>query len=170
MGVSVPIGASGLFPTIDAKNTISLDELAAQESWSKNHPSFNVQFDEDEPPGLTVIREHVNHGHGELFSTVADAEVAFGRRLHPAPMGNISKTTATGTKHRVLQDLRIHHVNEVAVVPERSFLPRGVDHALDLAKLSAQTSLDEVEVLILDFKDAFMSIPLNEKERPLIVR
>ena len=41
-----------------------------------------------------------------------------------------------------------------------------VDHALDLAKLTSQTSLDNVEVLILDFKDAFMSLALADSEKP----
>ena len=47
-------------------------------------------------------------------------------------------------------------------------LPRGVDHGVDLALLaerSARVAGGVVKVLILDFNDAFMSVPLHEQER-----
>ena len=44
---------------------------------------------------------------------------------------------------------------------ERQVLPRFVDHASDLAYASA---LGELQTLILDFKDAFMSIPASPHE------
>ena len=39
--------------------------------------------------------------------------------------------------------------------------PRALDHAVDLAHVAAA---GKVEVLILDFRNAFMSIPISPKE------
>ena len=63
-------------------------------------------------------------------------------------------------------DLRRNGVNQSVVLDERVVLPRGVDHAKDMAILNAQARDHEVmEVLVLDFKDAFMSIPLHIDEK-----
>ena len=57
-------------------------------------------------------------------------------------------------------------MNAAVVLPERQVLPRGIDHGRDLAVLADEASSDEVvETLILDFKDAFMSIPIRSEER-----
>merc|ERR1712051_969333 len=58
-----------------------------------------------------------------------------------------------------------------ATLPERQVLPTVVSHASDLAVLAQGLSPDGVdsyglESLVLDFRDAFMGIPLAEAERP----
>ena len=46
-------------------------------------------------------------------------------------------------------------------------LPRGVDHAKDMAILSQMGKhKHKLWILVLDFKDAFMSIPLADAEKP----
>ena len=82
----------------------------------------------------------------------------------PSSLGNVTKAKPDGSlKHRVIQDLRANSVNLAVRVPERQVLPRPIDHARDLADLSA--SGHTWATLIMDFKDAFMSIPLLEAER-----
>ena len=58
----------------------------------------------------------------------------------------------------------IHSFNHQ--VPERQVLPRGVDHARDIAIL-AKDKLEShvIKTLVLDFKNAFMSLPLHQSER-----
>ena len=92
--------------------------------------------------------------------------------MFPAPLGNITKPGPDGVaKHRLIQDLRRILVNDCAAVPERQVLPRFVDHAYDLAEASAALGERrgltgaEVETLILDFKRAFMSVPVAAAER-----
>ena len=65
-------------------------------------------------------------------------------------------------KHRLVQDLRFNRVNELTRLQERQVLPRGEDHAADLAFAAdwSGTGAEGVSVLILDFTDAFMSVPL----------
>ena len=58
-------------------------------------------------------------------------------------------------------------MNAAVRLPERQVLPRPIDHALDLVNLnSAREEGESLMVLVLDFKDAFMSIPLHEDEQP----
>ena len=52
-------------------------------------------------------------------------------------------------------------MNRTAVVPERQVLPRGLDHAVDVARASTHSS---GRVLVLDFTNAFMNIPLHPHE------
>ena len=57
-------------------------------------------------------------------------------------------------------------VNGAVHLTERQDLPRGIDHGIDLAQLGAPLADDEdVFSLVLDFKDAFMSVPLHHDEQ-----
>ena len=95
------------------------------------------------------------------------AEAHLWAKCHPAPLGNVVNLKEDGTfKHRLIQDLRANGVSGAVALPERQVLPRGVDHGLDLALLGQELGEGEdVFTLVLDFKDAFMSIPLHEDER-----
>ena len=69
-------------------------------------------------------------------------------------------------KHRLVQDLRCSRVNELTKLEERQVLPRGEDHAADLA-FAADWSpcwAKGGSALIPDFTDAFMSVPLLPAE------
>ena len=114
------------------------------------------------------MRGFLDAGFGQLFADAAAASAYFGTTVHPAPMGNITKALPDGSlKHRPIQDLRRNGVNDAVRVPERQVLPRPIDHARDVADLAASRKPgDQLAILILDFKDAFMSIPLHEAERP----
>ena len=52
-------------------------------------------------------------------------------------------------------------MNLCVALSERQVLPRFSDHASDLAHASA---LGEIETLILDFQNAFMSVPASAHE------
>ena len=90
--------------------------------------------------------------------------------MHPAPLGNVVKAKPDGTlKHRLIQDLRANLVNAAVRLPERQVLPRGLDHGRDLAVLKEGLAGGEVLLtLVLDFQDAFMSVPLHPSERRFV--
>ena len=166
MGLSQAIAAGGLFPAVDEEPESTLQDLEFADRWSSNHPSF-AEKSEQESPGAKLIREHVDEGFGELFLTATEAERQLGASVFPAPMGTISKQKEDGSyKHRVVQDQRRNGVNAAVKLPERQVLPRVVDHGKDLA-LTSQTlrSHEVAEVLVLDFANAFMSVPLSEQEK-----
>jgi hypothetical protein len=116
---------------------------------------------------MELMQEYLNTGFGDLFTDVRSAEAHLGTRVHPAPLGTISKQKSDGTwKHRVTQDQRRNSVNSATTVPERQVLPRPVDHAVDLATVAATTSSSQsAKVLIWDFKYAFVALPLRDQER-----
>jgi hypothetical protein len=105
-------------------------------------------------------------GFGVLFSSREAAEAHLGDKVHPAPLGNISKEKPDGkTKHRLIQDLRMNSVNAAVTLRERQVLPRPIDHARNMGLLLENMRAGEVlTTLVLDFKDAFMSIPLHKDE------
>jgi hypothetical protein len=109
----------------------------------------------------------LNAGFGLLFLDRAAAEEHLNAKVHPAPMGNIAKLKPDGSwKHRLIQDLRRKSVNDAVSLPEMQVLPRPIDHAIDVGLLSENVRRgEEVSVFILDFADAFMSIPLHPSEQ-----
>ena len=93
---------------------------------------------------LEQLQAQVDAGFALLFTDAAAAERYLGGRVHPAPLGNVSKVKPDGTrKHRVIQDLRANRVNDSVTLPERQVLPRGVDHAIDVALLLDEAVEDE---------------------------
>jgi len=67
-------------------------------------------------------------------------------------------------------DLKLNGVNAASATPERQVLPTAYDHGYDLASLAAARAElgndARLETMVLDFQDAFMSIPLAAPERP----
>ena len=165
MGLDAAIEPGHLFPKVEPKPEKTLEELDAEERWQNNHPSFELLHGGGEPPGVELIKGYVEKKMGKLFQSVKEAEAFVGTRIHPAPMGNVTTVKNGKLKHRVIQDLKANAVNSAVVLPERQVLPRGIDHALDMARLSVNPSpREDLSVLILDYKDAFMSIPLDARE------
>ena len=153
-----------LFPAVSPTDVLPLEALESLSKSASNHPSFDEAFGEEVAPGVNIIQGYVDAGFGELFHDQAAAEKALGGTLFPAPLGNVTKVKPDGgLKHRVIQDLRANSVNKSIRLPERQVLPRPIDHARDLADLTAVEP--GMATLIMDFKDAFMSIPLLAEER-----
>jgi len=119
-----------------------------------------------------LVEEHVNSSFGLLFADAAAAARYLGESVAPAPLGCISKRKESGElKHRVIMDLKSNQVNQACSTPERQVLPTVFSHARDLAILSqslcSTSSADSrsmLQTMVLDFKDAFMSIPLDKRE------
>ena len=170
MGLSQPIVPGTHFPRVDIDAEAKLADLDSRAPWCQNHPSFDLQHGSTRSPAWDLLEEQVNEGFAWLFETRSAAEAFLDGPCHPAPLGNVSKTKEDGSvKHRLIQDLRANGVNTVVALPERQVLPRGIDHGADLACLGqcGVDDADDVDVftLVLDFKNAFMSVPLHNDER-----
>ena len=167
MGLSAPIQPGGLFPRQSSEPETSLQDLEVAAVRGGNHPSFLEPHGLGTAPGLTLVQEHVDDGFGLLLRDRQHAEKMCGARVFPAPLGNITKPKEDGTlKHRLIQDLRRNGVNASVELPERQVLPRPIDHAKALAKLARSSREGEgISILVLDFRNAFMSIPLASTER-----
>ena len=165
MGIEKAIDVGGHFPEKDDPTAAPLAWLDGAPEITAKHPSFNLRDAQGKQPALDELRALVEAGYGRLYKDRKEAERALGGDCFPAPLGNVTKLGPDGvTKHRLIQDLRRNLVNDCAGVPERQVLPRFLDHALDLAEASAATDADGVDTLILDFRRAFMSIPVSRAE------
>ena len=168
MGISSPIPPGGWFPTQAHGSDLSLDELSSSAHFRGNHPSFNELHGEEEAPAVGLVQKHIDAGFGMLFESKEDAERYLGQECFPAPLGNVAKEKDDGSfKHRLIQDLKANLVNRTSHVPERAVSPRPLDHALDLAFCAAMAAGNMmVATLIIDFRNAFMTMALHESELP----
>ena len=168
MGLEVPIRGGGHLPTLSGDAEITPGMLEPLDGEDVNHESFRGLFEGDsEAAGLALVRQAVEAGFGELFADSSAAEAALRGIIYPAPLGTVSKVKPDGSwKHRLIQDLKANRVNAAVSLPERLVLPRAIELASDLAALgSAREPGDVIMTGIIDFKDAFMSIPLASVER-----
>ena len=155
-------------PVLDEIQAIGPDDLEPLTGDRLNHPSFEEAYGDDpEAAGLGLVRQAVAQGFAEILADRSTAEAALGGQVYPAPLGTVSKTRDDGTwKHRLIQDLRFNCVNRTVRLPERLVLPRPLELGKDLAELAADLPEDAIlQVGIVDFADAFMSISLGLAER-----
>merc|ERR1712085_77085 len=178
MGMGRPITRGTHFPSVEVDPSYSVAVLDKRSPFVSNHPSFDEVPSSPasstdaspvvgRPPAWELLEAQVNDGFALLFVDCSSAEAFLGAKCHPAPLGNVSKLKEDGSfKHRLIQDLKANGVNGAVALPERQVLPRGIDHGVDLATLGHDLAEGEgVFTLVLDFKDAFMSIPLHDDER-----
>ena len=163
VGIGVPIKPSGLLPLISESASTSISALQDRVQWTHNHPSFDVPEGERQP-GHLLLEQLVNDGHALVFDSEASAAHWLGVRPVPSPLGDVVRIKPDGSvKHRLIQDLKASAVNSASTVPERQVLPRFTDHARDLALASSQEA--GVGVFVVDFKNAFMTLPLHPTEQ-----
>ena len=116
-------------------------------------------------PAHTLLQDLVDAGHALVFESIDTATSWLGTRPVPSPLGDVVRLKPDGSvKHRLIQDLKASSVNSASKVSERQVLPRFVDHARDLALSSQDRS--GMGVFVIDFKNAFMTLPLADSERP----
>ena len=159
-GFSKQVPAGPWFPRVEGAAAYSEAELL---SATVNHPSFYEAHGERVAPGKRLALAAAQAGFGVLYPDRQAAERAVGQ-THPAPLGNLRKPRAGGGgfKDRLILDLKWTRSNGLVIIRERAVLPRGLDHALDLAQLRAKRR--RVKTLVLDLVDAFHWIPLHPDE------
>lgn len=142
-------------------------ELECAEVWMRNHVSFEAAFDGGPPPGVHFMERYVDWGFGELFTDLKDTKAHFGTQPRPSPLVTIREQKADGRfKHRLIQDMRRSLINDAMHLPARQVFPRLVDHAIDSSRCAhARRTGQRARTLTLDFKGAFMPIPLNHEPR-----
>ena len=165
-GFSLPVPPGPYFPRCTDTPGAEVSDLLAA---AKNHPSFDDSYGEATPPGLALALETAARGYAKLYPNREAAEAVHGP-MHPAPLGNVRRLKPDGLswKSRLILDLRANRANTLASLLERVVLPRGIDHARDLAQLLAHVPADTPEevvvTMILDHADAFHEVPLAPQE------
>ena len=164
VGIKAQVLPSGLLPLVSEYASTTAEKLQQQAQWSHNHPSFDG-INNGDFPAHRLLGDLVDQGFALLFNSASDAEAWLGTPPVPSPLGDVTKIKPDGTiKHRLIQDLRASAVNNASCVGERQALPRFADHGQDLAV--STTEGEQVGVFILDFQNAFMTLPLHPDEMP----
>ena len=164
LGIEQEIPPGGHFPLHDDSTAEPLEVLESAETCRGNHPSFLALDEQGGQPARDQLCELVEQGFGILYTTQSAAEKELGVRCYPAPLGDVVRPVpGAPAKHRLIQDLRRNRVNACAAVPERQVLPRFEDHARDVAVASEGWS--GTSILILDYKNAFMTVPASGAEQ-----
>ena len=164
VGIREEIKPAGLLPLISESPSITPEQLQDRAQWKHNHPSFDTPEGESFPAHL-LLNELVDQGFAYIFTDASAAAEFLGTSPVPSPMGDVVKIKPDGSiKHRLIQDLRASAVNSASRVAERQVLPRFADHAADVAQFSS--SGEGVGVFVIDYKNAFMTLPLASAEMP----
>ena len=88
----------GHFPAQQIEAATPESALVPLRGENLNHPSFQEQFPDDtEAAGLTLVRQAVAQGFGEVFTDRQSAEQALGGTVYPAPLGTVSKPRGDGS-------------------------------------------------------------------------
>eukprot|EP00971_Amphidinium_carterae_P339300 6477003-Amphidinium_carterae.2 len=158
IGIARPIPAGGFFPQSVQEREKGENEL--EHSALSNHPSFYHSFGDGDSPGQEQIADMIVRGFVELFPDRRAAEEQVGP-LVVCPLGNLRRVKQGKVKDRLISDLRL--ANQLAARQERVVLPRPVDHAVALSRMLTQWG--SMHSFVLDFADAYHSIPLHSEER-----
>ena len=168
LGVRAGITARGVFPAVTpAEANAGLEEIFATTEPRENYRSYVDAF-EQVGPELARLRKA---GYVEVLGDWAAVQRRFGRSVVVSKLAAILKPKADGTlKTRLVIDYRRSGVNQHVKTSERVVLPRIRD-ALDDAvfMMSMAGGNRNMSFAVLDFKDAFHTIPVAPEDLDLQV-
>jgi len=101
------------------------------------------------------------------LDSLKEVEDFLGEKPVLSKFGQIIKVKLDKIKRRLILDSKSSGVSEHASKLERVILPRLLDVVFDI--LSLMDDIAEVELLVLDFADAFWLLPLSPSERKWFV-
>jgi len=147
---------NGIFPRLEP----SPQTLEAECPPEEFTPYSSVEEDDD---AWKEILRLTDKKWLKQFSTLDELRTYLGEDPVLSRFGLIIKIRYDKVKKRLILDSKQSGVSQNASKLERVILPRILDAALDI--LAVQSAGDEVEVMVLDFSDAFWLLPLAPEER-----
>ena len=160
---------AGVFPLADPAQGELLDPSALDQDveWFTNYAGV------DSDDGVfQQIQEFEAKGFLKGFDTLEACTEYLGETPHLSRFGVVTKVRQGRVKRRVILDVKQSRVKECTAKVHRVPLPRITDVVYDILHMLAELPLDEseaLELLVLDFVDAFWNIPLAPAERKYFV-
>ena len=159
-GLSVmPSEASTVFPLAgkDAKFENPDD------AYDFGHEYISATVDEE---AVKEIEKFAEAGWLKEYPDIQAVERELGKPATVSPFHVVVKTKEGRTKRRLILDLKRSGISARTAHTHRVVLPRISDLVRDILLLLADaTAEEEVEIFVLDFKDAFWNVPLHPRER-----
>ena len=169
VGWKGPLVPNGVFPEVDG-DTASVEksrmigEMDAAFSWG-NYKSFHEAGEH----AKAEVKRVVDAGFVQAFDNWEEATAALGDDVVVNRLGCVVKTKANGEiKARLVTDLRRSGGNGRCKVRERIVLPRVLDLVHSVLRMLRHWGCTSfVELVAIDFSDAFHTLFLQQQERPL---
>ena len=164
-GVACDVETAGIFPSAGPKGASYKD---IRRFWAQAEPLANyASVEEHEKLVRAEIGRLRERGFVTVYKTWADVIKRFGNVV-VSKMAAVVKPREDGTtKLRLIIDMLRSHVNEHVRLHERIVLPRIVDIVRDsLSLLEGSSDGGDVDLMILDWEDAFHTMGVRAEELP----
>ena len=159
LGMERPIVPVGVFP-LEEDHAVCSEALEAATPWSAGN---YASYEEHQAAADANLREEHRMGRLVLLPTRQALEAKVGP-TELSRIGVVAKVKGGRTKIRLIHDLKRSGVNKRVRVAERLVLPRIADACTDALDLLRETGDARLDVLGLDFKDAFKQVPIDPSE------
>ena len=166
LGICREIETRGIFPTVtaSAQQHETLEDVEAQIWWTEAAGNYK-SVDQNSKAVEDELVKELEKGYMVWAQRKEDLEYRVGK-LVLSKIGAVVTVKKGQTKTRLIHDLRRSLVNGMAYIPERGVLPRLGDmifSAIDVARCAEEH--EDVELLVLDFKDAFRHLLIDAEEQ-----
>ena len=167
-GISVQAETCGIFPEVDhtaeeeterEKCVDSLEEL------DEHTDLTQVASLEEDDAAWEEVQRMISKGWLKACDTLQEAESFAGAKIHPSKLVVVVKVSGGKEKRRLTLDSKRSGLRPATKKPERAVLPRITDVVEDSLDMLEGAMPGELEYLVLDFSDAFFSVPLHPRER-----
>ena len=165
VGITAPIQPGGVFPVISPQS-VGKEKDRARYLHAKVWGNANyASYDEHKVQADELFHKEVQKGYVQWAASRDELEREVGT-LHLAKIGVIVK----GTKMRLIHDLRRNGTNARVTFQERLVLPRLKDLVAGIMDLfQAKHQGEGMDLLTLDFRDAFKQLHVVPTERPFLL-
>ena len=167
-GVTDAVPPGGIFPACEQIGEPGVDAecfYAQTEPWGnylsveQNASAVQQEFSRLEQAGFV-----------RRFSSWADVQQQLGRVVVSKMACVISQRADGSTKHRLIVDLRRSGANSLVQLGERIVLPRLWDAVVDTLHLARRAKgEDGLEMMVMDWADAYHSISVKDQDIPFQV-
>ena len=176
LGIASEIKQVGVFPSTmedtAAVEASRVEGIVLEDHLGEltNYRSFVQEVDKAQP----LLDEMLDKGRAQLCHSWEEVQTEVGRAARLTKVGCIVKTKEDGTvKSRLIFDGRRSGVNGMIKCRERVTLPRISDVATGFLQLVSNNQAgfpdSYIELMALDFKDAFNMLQLRADERCYVV-
>ena len=168
IGIKEPVIPRGVFPQA-LPSAAKLESMVFYQRLrtSGNRIAGNyASFSENQGLATQELERLVAAGHLEPIGTWAEVVERWPSAMSTKIAAIVKDKPDGSTKTRLVVDMRRSGVNGLVTIHERIALPRAVDVVQDaLELLDSPGGHAEVEFLVVDFKDAFLTLRLAHEER-----
>jgi hypothetical protein len=152
----------GFFPEVVDESAIDLDELEAGTDMFENYAGID-----DDTFASDEITKHIKAGHLLAADSIEELAQIVGGAPILNKVGIVVKERAGIVKRRLILNTKLSNVKLASRKCQRVILPRLLDAVLrTLALMACITGLGlSIDLLVLDFTEAFWQIPIAPNER-----